>query len=181
MQLKDRSYRRRRKRSSLPVMLLGLAFLLVAGYLADHSTWKGFLEGLLILTALWWAWAAYAWLTNALDPEEGAVRLAVFCSMAAMLIVALAVPNAFGDDALLFAVAYFIVRVLHLVLFGIGARGDPELMEAVLRLTPTAVLGPSLLVVAAFLDGTVQLAIWIVALAIDYLGGLVGRARGWRR
>jgi low temperature requirement protein LtrA len=152
----------------------------VTGYLADHPTWQGFLEGLLLLTALWWAWAAYAWLTNALDPEEGAVRLAVFASMGAMLVVALAVPNAFGDDALLFAAAYFIVRALHLVLFAIGARGDPELMDAVVRLVPTAVLGPSLLVVAAFLDGPIQLAIWVVALLIDYLGGLVGRARGWR-
>jgi low temperature requirement protein LtrA len=41
---------------------------------------------LLILGALWWAWGAYAWLTNTLDPEEGAVRLAVFAAIAAMLV-----------------------------------------------------------------------------------------------
>ena len=68
----------------------------VTGYLADHSTWIGLLQGLLILMALWWAWASYAWLTNWLNPEEGAVRIAMFGSMAAMLIVSLAVPNAFG-------------------------------------------------------------------------------------
>jgi low temperature requirement protein LtrA len=100
--------------------------------------------------------------------------------LGALGVVALGVPPGFGDDALLFAAAYFVVRALHLVLFAIGARGDPELMDAVVRLVPTAVLGPSLLVVAAFLDGTIQLAIWVVALLIDYLGGLVGRARGWR-
>ncbi len=152
----------------------------VTGYLADHTTWEGLLQGLLILAALWWAWAAYAWLTNALDPEEGAVRLAVFGSMAAMLVVALAVPNAFGADGVIFAAAYFVVRALHLVLFGIGARSDPELLGAVIRIGPTAILGPTLLLVAGFLDGTVQLAIWVVAILVDYLGGLVGRARGWR-
>jgi hypothetical protein len=41
--------------------------------LSDDPTWSGFGHGLLILTALWWAWAAYAWLTNTVDPEEGAV------------------------------------------------------------------------------------------------------------
>ena len=56
---------------------------------------------MLVLAVLWWAWAGYAWLTNALDPEEGRARLAMFAAMGAMLIAALAVPHAFGDDALL--------------------------------------------------------------------------------
>src|SRR6186997_2298328 len=81
----------------------------VTGFLADNSTWQGLLQGLFLLGALWWAWAAYAWLTNTLNPEEGVVRIAVFASMAAMLIAALAVPGAFGAHGLVFGVAYFIV------------------------------------------------------------------------
>jgi len=152
----------------------------VTGFLAEHSTLDGLLRGLLLLGALWWAWAAYAWLTNTLDPEEGGVRLAVFGSIAAMLIVALATPTAFGDDALVFAVAYFMVRALHLVLYAIAGRGDPELLEAVLRFARGAVLGPSLLVVAAFFDGSAELALWITALVVDYVGALAGGGRGWR-
>jgi low temperature requirement protein LtrA len=152
----------------------------VTGFLADHPTWEGLLEGLLVLAALWWAWAAYAWLTNSLDPEEGAVRIAMFGSMAAMLVVALAVPNAFGSDGVIFGVAYLFVRLLHLVLYAIGSRGDPELLGAVLRIGPTAVVGPALILIAGFLDGPIQVAIWVVALLVDYLGALVGRARGWR-
>src|ERR671915_1736845 len=79
----------------------------VTGFLADKDTAEGLLRGLLLLAALWWAWAAYAWLTNTLDPEEGGVRIAVFASMAAMLVVALATPTAFGANALVFGVAYF--------------------------------------------------------------------------
>ena len=52
--------------------------------------------------------------------------------------------------------------------------------RAVLRIAPTAILGPALLVVAGFLEGAAQMALWVVALAVDYLGALVGRARGWR-
>src|SRR6188474_1209528 len=114
----------------------------VTGYLADHPTWIGLLQGLLILMALWWAWASYAWLTNWLNPEERSVRIAMFGSMAAMLIVSLAVPNAFGVDGVVFGVAYFIVRVLDLVLYAMSSRGDRELFSAILRITPGAVVGP---------------------------------------
>lgn len=152
----------------------------VTGFLADDPTWVGLLRGLLLLGALWWAWAAYAWLTNTLNPEEGAVRLAVFGSIAAMLIVSLATPTAFGTGGVIFGVAYFIVRGLHLVLYAIAGRGDPELFRAVVRIVPTAILGPALLVIAGFLEGAPQIAMWAAALAVDYLGVLVGRMRGWR-
>ena len=152
----------------------------VTGFLADNSTWEGLVQGLFILGALWWAWAAYAWLTNTLNPEEGIVRIAVFASMAAMLIVALAAPNAFGVDGVVFGVAYFIVRALHLVLYAIAGRGDRELMQAVLRIAPSALIGAALLVVAGFTQDGVRMAIWAVALAIDYLWLLVAGMRGWR-
>ena len=152
----------------------------VTGFLADHPTWDGLLRGLFLLGALWWAWAAYAWLTNTLDPEEGAVRIAVFGSMAAMLVVALATPHAFDVDGVAFAIAYFIVRALHLVLYAIAGRNDPDLEGAVLRILPSALLGAALLVVAGFFDGAVRIGIWAVALAIDYLWLLVTGMRGWR-
>ena len=152
----------------------------VTNFLAGHQTWEGLFQGLLLLAALWWAWTGYAWLTNTLDPEEGAVRFAVFTSMAAMLIVALAVPTAFGDDGVIFGVAYLTVRALHIVQLALAAKGDRELLGAVSRFAPTAIIGPSLLVVAGFLDGAAQLAVWSLALLIDYAGALVGRARGWR-
>jgi low temperature requirement protein LtrA len=152
----------------------------VTGFLADSPTWVGLLRGLMLLGALWWAWGAFAWLTNTLNPEEGAVRLAVFASIAAMLIVSLATPNAFGADGVTFGVAYFIVRALHLVLYAIAGRDDRELLRAVARIVPSAVLGPGLLVVAGFLEGAPQLAVWATALAVDYFGVLVGRMQGWR-
>jgi low temperature requirement protein LtrA len=152
----------------------------VTGFLADEPTWGGLLRGLMLLGALWWAWASYAWLTNTLNPEEGAVRLAVFGAMAAMLIVSLATPNAFGTDGVTFGVAYFIVRALHLVLYAIAGRGDRDLLGAVVRIVPTATISPTLLLVASFLEGVPQLATWGAALAVDYLGILVGHMRGWR-
>ena len=153
----------------------------VTSLLADDPTWGGVLRGMLILAALWWAWVAYAWLTSATDVDEGGVRLTMLGSMGAMLIVALAVPGAFGDDAVLFGVAYLIVRLLHLVLSAMVAGDDPVRRGALLRFVPTATVGPLLLVLAGFLEGDVQIAVWVVALAIDYLGPVViGVGGGWQ-
>src|SRR6185312_9125589 len=132
----------------------------VTGFLAANETGEGLVRGALLFAALWWAWAAYAWLTNTLDPEEGAVRLAVFATTGAMLIVALATPSAFASEALVFGIAYFLVRALHIVLYTIASRGDPELHRAVFRFTPGAVFGPLLIVIAAFFDGPAELVLW---------------------
>jgi low temperature requirement protein LtrA len=161
-------------------LVLVFAITQVTGLMSDDPTWHGLGRGLLVLAALWWAWAGYAWLTNTLEPEEVGVRAAMFAAMAAMLVVALTVPEAFGADAVLFAVAYLAVRLLHLVLYTIAGRNDPDLLGAVVRMVPSATVGPGLLVVAGFLDGAAQVAAWIVALAVDYLGALIGRGRGWR-
>jgi low temperature requirement protein LtrA len=161
-------------------LVVVFAITQVTGFLSGDPTWGGLLRGLLLLGALWWAWAAYAWLTNTLNPEEGAVRLAVFGAIGAMLIVSLAAPKAFGTGGVAFGVAYFIVRALHLVLYAIAGRGDRDLLRAIARIVPTATIGPGLLVVAGFLDGAPQMALWGAALAVDYLGVLVGHMRGWR-
>jgi low temperature requirement protein LtrA len=134
----------------------------------------------LLLAVLWWAWSAYAWLTNTLDPDEGGVRIAMLAATAAMLVVSLAAPHAFGRDAMTFAVAYIVVRGFHLVLYVLAGRDDRDLLRAVLRVVPTVALSGALLVTAAFLDGSAALACWAAAVAIDYGGVLVGHMRGWR-
>src|ERR687895_2467451 len=69
--------------------------------MSDDPTWHGLGRGLLVLAALWWLWTGYAWLTNTLEPEEGLVRAGMFAAMAAMFLVALAVPQALGDEGVL--------------------------------------------------------------------------------
>jgi low temperature requirement protein LtrA len=150
----------------------------VTGFMSDDPTWAGVGRGLLILAALWWTWGAYAWLTNEIDPDEGSARLAMFAAMAAMFVAALAVPHAFGSDAVLFGLSYFAVRVLHIVLF---AEASPHVgvRQAAYRLARTAIPGPALLVVAGFADGWAEIALWLAALAIDYLGPYVFGVRGF--
>jgi len=162
-------------------LVLAFAFTQVTRLLTDDPTWGGVLHGMLVLAALWWTWNVFAWLTSATDVEEGWVRLAMLASMGAMLVVALAAPDAFGTHAVLFGVAYLLVRLLHLALSAVVARGDPDRRGALLRFAPTALIGSSLLVVAGFLGGDWRVPLWVLGLAIDYLGpATVGMGRGWQ-
>src|SRR6266853_2123315 len=112
------------------------AFTQVTTVLSDDPTWGGLGHGLLILAALWWVWAAYAWLTNTVDPDEGGVWGAMLVAMAAMFIAALAVPEAFGRHGVVFGVAFLIVNAMFLALYALGARDDPDLFAAILRIAP---------------------------------------------
>ena len=147
-----------------------LSFTQVTLTMADNPTWTGLGEGMLILAAVWWAWAAYGWLTNAIDPDENVNRICMFSAMAAMLIVSLSIPNAFGDEGVLFGCAYFFVRVMHLVLYVRNTRrdGDDDNLGAILKLAPGLLVGSALLILAGFLDGGAQASVWIVAILIDY-------------
>ncbi|MET0810846.1 MAG: low temperature requirement protein A, partial [Thermoleophilaceae bacterium] len=151
----------------------------VTALMAANATWEGLAEGMLVLAALWWAWGAYAWLTNYINTDEGRERLLMFGAMAAMLVAALAVPGAFGDDALLFACAYALVRWLHVFIFA-EANDDVDTAEAIRRLSRTAVPGPALLILAAFVDGAARDALWVLALGIDFAGPFVFGVRGFR-
>jgi low temperature requirement protein LtrA len=152
----------------------------VTEMMSRDLTWRGIGYGVLVLAALWWAWAGYAWLTNELEPEEGTVRAGMFAAMAAMLVAALAVPQAFGAEAILFGVAYLLVRLVNLVLFAIAGRRDHDFLYALARFGPPAGIAPVVILVAGFLHGGWQVALWVVAIVILYSGALIGRGRGVR-
>ncbi len=131
-----------------------------------------------MLGVLWWAWVGYAWLTSVIDPEEGAVRLVIFAAMAALLVVSLCVPEAFGDLALTFAIAYGVVRAAHIALFLLASRDDPALRHSVLGLAVSTAIGVGLLVAASLLDGVAQGALWALALCPRHGRALLLRLRG---
>jgi low temperature requirement protein LtrA len=148
--------------------------------MSEDPHWDGLGHGMLVLVALWWAWGAYAWLTNYVATDEDRERLLVFGAMGAFLIAALAVPEAFGDDALVFAVAYAAARWMHIFIWA-EANADVDTGEAIRRLARTALPAPALLILAAFVDDQgLRAAIWVVALGIDLAGPFVFGVRGFR-
>jgi low temperature requirement protein LtrA len=152
----------------------------VTKLMSDNPTWEGLGQGMLVLAALWWAWGAYSWLTNYIAADEGKERLLMFAVMGAFLIAALAVPHAFDNDALVFAIAYAVARWLHIFIFA-EANDDVDAGMAIRRLARTAIPGPALLIIAGLVDeGTLRTVLWIVALAVDFFGPFVFGVRGFR-
>jgi low temperature requirement protein LtrA len=157
-----------------------LAITQCSALMVHEPTWAGLAKGLLTLGVLWWSWVGYAWLTSVVDPEEGTVRVAMFAAMAAMLVVSLCVPEAFGDNALLFACAYAVVRYGQIWLFILASRDDPHLRRSVGMLLVSTSIGVGFLVVASFTDGLLQGVLWAVALLLDMGGPYVYDSSGWK-
>ncbi len=152
----------------------------VTAMMADDPTWPGIGRGLLILTAIWWAWGGYAWLTNFLATDEGAIRAAIFVSMTAMLVLSIALPHAFADDAVLFGAALVVVRVIHLVVYWNSSAAEANVRASVKAVSGVWLLAPLAIMLAGFLEGDVVYVIWILALVIDYGATLVLGVDGWK-
>jgi low temperature requirement protein LtrA len=157
-----------------------LAITQCTALMAALPTWEGLAKGLLVLGVLWWSWVGYAWLTSVVNPEEGVVRLAMFVAMAALLVVALCVPKAFDGSGALFAGAYAVVRLVHLVLFSVADRGDSALRRSVTNLAISSAIGVGLLAAASFFDGWLQGGLWALALLLDMAGPYLFDASGWK-
>jgi low temperature requirement protein LtrA len=157
-----------------------LAITQCTALMSHDQTWSGLAQGLLVLGVLWWSWTGYAWLTSVIDPEEGAVRIAIFAAMAAFLVVAICVPEAFDSLALEFAIAYGAVRAAHIALFVLASRDEPELRRSVVGLAVSTALGVALLAAASLVDGLAQGGLWALALALDMLGPFLFGAEGWQ-
>ena len=183
-----RTGRQLTRRSNATVLPLELFFDLVfvlavtqcTALMAANPTWSGMGQGLLALTALWWAWTSYAWLTSVIDPEQDATRITIFSAMGAMLVVSLCVPEAFGDLALTFALAYAAVRSIQILLFTLASPDDADLRRSVLGLGISSAISVGLLVGAAFVDAPYREVLWLIAILCDLLGPFLFGSAGWR-
>jgi low temperature requirement protein LtrA len=179
----DRAIEREQRVTPLELffdLVVVFAITQVTELMSSDLTWRGVGRGLLVFAAIWWSWTGYAWLTNALEPEEGLVRAGMFAAMAAMFVVALAVPRVFGSEGVLFGVAYVFVRLINIGLYAFARKGRPDVRPALARLVPSTIVGPSLILLAGWVDDGWRVPLWVVALLVMYGGGLLGFGPGWR-
>ena len=155
------------------------AFTQVTALILEDTSPQGFARAALVLAMVWWAWSAYAWMTNAVDVENAVTRLIMFAAMVAGFFMALAVPDAFQDEAAWFAVAYFAVRVLQPALYLWGVRDEPETFGVLLRLTPWFFIAAFVALVGGFVDPDYRAWVWVASLVIDVIGTLTAARGDW--
>ncbi|MGH3022025.1 MAG: low temperature requirement protein A [Gaiellaceae bacterium] len=146
----------------------------VSHLLLDNLTWEGVAQALLVLLVVWWAWNYTTWVTNELDPDSTAVRAVLIGVMLGSLLMAVAIPRAFGEHALLFAGSYVAIQVgRHLFLtFGSADAGTIE-RERAGRILTWFVAAGALWIAGGFAGGSARWTLWLAALAVDYAAPLV--------
>jgi low temperature requirement protein LtrA len=143
--------------------------------LSDIS-WQGFGRGVLALLALWWAWVCYAWLTNTFETARVIHLTLIIVAMAAMLIAVIALPTAFTTGAVVFGLALLAVRLINAGMFiASSSRDEDELASAIRRLVPGLLVGPALIVAAAFVATPYRELLWVAAAAVDFGSPLIAR------
>ena len=157
----------------------------ITAFMASDLGIRGCLRGLVLLSLLWFAWCSYSWLGNQAHADEGILRGAYHLAMTAMFVVALAIPEAWGDEGggisapILLAVGLAVVRATHLGVYVVAAAGDAGLRRQVAKAAVPVGLSAALLLVGAVLGGPAQTALWAVALVVDY-SGIYFSGADWR-
>jgi low temperature requirement protein LtrA len=125
---------------------------------------------LLMLFVIWWMYSGYAWLTNAVAPNSTTRRSLLLAGMAGFLVMALAVPEAFGAYGWLFGVSYLVVNLVHSALF---LQAGPGAVEAMKRLAPLNILAAALVLTGGLLPEPYRHLCWIAAPLVQITAGYV--------
>jgi low temperature requirement protein LtrA len=143
-------------------------------HLLEHLTIAGAAQTLFLLLVVWWAWIYTTWMTNWFDPESVPVRGVLLVGMLASLVMAIAVPDAFGDRALAFAGGYVALQVVRNAFIVAATRPESPLHVAFRRIFAWSVWVGPIWIAGALLDGEARTVVWIVALVLDYAGPFAG-------
>lgn len=152
----------------------------VSHFLLMHPGWSGLIEGVILFLAVWWAWVYTTWVANWADPERVPVRFVLLVVMFASMIMAVAMPKAFGhgrdDMGLVFAASYCGLQILRTA-FMVWAMGRDDRAAGInmVRILCWFVVSACLWFAGALNHDIGQrIGLWGAALALEYLGPSVG-------
>jgi low temperature requirement protein LtrA len=156
------------------VTLLELFFDLVfVGALAVTSTtlagrisWLGAVHSVIPLIAIWWVWNITAVVTDFYNPQRTPIQILIGIVMVGTILLAISMPAAFDSHAKLFAGSYVAIHIVRGILLVSVLRGHTAQQRAARFMFWFAVSAIPWLT-GAFLGHTAQLALWLLAVAID--------------
>jgi low temperature requirement protein LtrA len=142
--------------------------------LLEHLSLRGALETLLLLVVVWSAWVGTVWITNWLDPDRLSVRLMLVAVMLANLVMSVAIPDAFGERGLMFALAYVAIQVGRTAFVLIALGGTHQLSRNFQRVLSWYVASGALWIMGGLLEGEARYVLWGLALSVDFCGPIAG-------
>ena len=138
--------------------------------LLHDLSWGGAAKTAFLLLVVWWAWINTTWMVNWFDPDWVGVRVLLLFCMLASLGMAIAIPQAFGARALLFAGSYVALQ-LSRDLFAVSSlRPGQPLRATFIGVSGWAAMSAVPWIAGALLGGHARTLLWLLALAMDYAG-----------
>ena len=172
----------------------------ISHLLLEHLSLWGALQALVLWFAVWLGWQYTAWVMNWFNPENMPVRVMLLAVMGVGLVMAAALPGAFEERGLIFALCYVAIQVGRTVFVlvslskegraghdGHGGRVStiPQASGSkpnnIHPLTPNfqRILGwlcisAAFWIAGALVDGHARLGFWAVGVACEYFSPMTG-------
>jgi low temperature requirement protein LtrA len=140
----------------------------------DDLTVGGVARAAFLLLVVWWAWINTTWMANWFDPGSSAVRGVLTAVMLGSLLMAAALPEAFGERAWLFAAGYVALQVGRNAAAAWLLKRRHRLRDVFGRLVVWSAASGVLWLAGAALDGDQRLMLWIPALALELAAPVAG-------
>ena len=147
----------------------------LSSYLLGAATFAGAARTAILLAMVWLAWMYTTWVTNWLDPERMAVRLLLVLLMLVSLAMSAALPRAFADWGIWVGGAYALMQIGRTIFMVVALPAGP-LRDNFQRILVWCVASGALAVAGGLVGGHARELLWLLAVVVDVLGGIVGFA-----
>ena len=142
--------------------------------LLGRFTPLGALQTTLLLLSVWWVWVYTSWVTNWLNPELTPVRILLFLLMLGGLVLSTSLPKAFESRGLWFAIAYAGMQVGRTIFWLLSTPRARILARTnAFRILVWLSVSAMFWIAGGFAQGQQRLALWAVALGIEYISPAV--------
>ncbi|WP_430497183.1 low temperature requirement protein A [Micromonospora trifolii] len=164
------------------------ALVTLATVLADNLTWTGIVETLVLLLGFTMIWALTVWAADSVDLTRPIGQGQFIWVAAASLLLAALAADAYGDRRLLFATTYVVIH-LSTTAYYVLVVSSRRLPRRTIRIQIWEGIAGIGWIGGALVGGSGQLAIWALAVAVEYSAAVWGwpvpgigrsRPRDWR-
>jgi low temperature requirement protein LtrA len=146
----------------------------------EELSWAGVEHAVIVFWLVWWAWTQFTWALNSADTTHPAVEAVMLVATAIAFLMAVTVPDAFGDAGGWFAATYIAVRVVGLALYGRVAWDDVAKRAAVRRFALLSAGGLAAVAGGGVVGGDARAWWWAAAVLLDVVAAVAaGAAEGW--
>lgn len=141
----------------------------VSHFLLMHYDLIGALQTGILFQAIWMVWIYTTWVLNQIDPERASVRALLFSLMLGGLFVSMALPRAFEDRGLVFALAFSAMQIGRTVFFYIALQRLVTGRLAYKRILIWFIFSSVFWVTGGLAEPDMRVWLWLAAITVEFI------------